>query len=205
LNGCCTNNTQRLRSFRHKSLFTRKILVWLTDGPSPRRQARLPRLALLNDTLAPNRAIDSCPRAQMDARRAGNPAIVCREPLYLLLNEVLAGRSCRQFQPPIGWRSRHSKHALFDGERPVRGRPLASAFTTVVSIESGQSAACGSPPCRAYRPCWRRGRVAEGGGLLNRYRVVKPYRGFESLRLRQSMFCPARAHNLGSRTYLRNG
>lgn len=34
-------------------------------------------------------------------------------------------------------------------------------------------------------PRWRRGRVAEGGGLLNRYRVVKPYRGFESLRLRQ--------------------
>jgi hypothetical protein len=32
-----------------------------------------------------------------------------------------------------------------------------------------------------YRRC---GRVAEGGGLLNRYRVVKPYRGFESLRLR---------------------
>jgi hypothetical protein len=31
---------------------------------------------------------------------------------------------------------------------------------------------------------WRRGREAEGGGLLNRYRVVKPYRGFESLRLR---------------------
>src|SRR6201999_2032550 len=28
------------------------------------------------------------------------------------------------------------------------------------------------------------GREAEGGGLLNRYRVVKPYRGFESLRLR---------------------
>lgn len=30
----------------------------------------------------------------------------------------------------------------------------------------------------------RYGRVAEGGGLLNRYRVVKPYRGFESLCLR---------------------
>jgi hypothetical protein len=28
--------------------------------------------------------------------------------------------------------------------------------------------------------------VAEGGGLLNRYRVVKPYRGFESLRLRHT-------------------
>jgi hypothetical protein len=27
--------------------------------------------------------------------------------------------------------------------------------------------------------------VAEGGGLLNRYRLVKAYRGFESLRLRQ--------------------
>src|SRR6266702_2726159 len=35
------------------------------------------------------------------------------------------------------------------------------------------------------------GRVAEGGGLLNRYRVVKPYRGFESLRLRQ-IFAAAR-------------
>jgi hypothetical protein len=34
----------------------------------------------------------------------------------------------------------------------------------------------------------RRGRVAEGGGLLNRYRVVKPYRGFESLRLRHPLF-----------------
>jgi hypothetical protein len=52
-----------------------------------------------------------------------------------------------------------------------------------------QLAACGSPPCRAYRPYRRCGRVAEGGGLLNRYRVVKPYRGFESLRLRQ--FCKA--------------
>jgi hypothetical protein len=48
-----------------------------------------------------------------------------------------------------------------------------------------QSAACGSPRRRAYRPHRRCGRVAEGGGLLNRYRVVKPYRGFESLRLRQ--------------------
>jgi hypothetical protein len=34
--------------------------------------------------------------------------------------------------------------------------------------------------------------VAEGGGLLNRYRVVKPYRGFESLRLRQPLIAWAR-------------
>ena len=56
-----------------------------------------------------------------------------------------------------------------------------------------KSAACGSPPRRAYRPYRRCGRVAEGGGLLNRYRVVKPYRGFESLRLRQlyTTACPA--------------
>src|SRR6266576_480308 len=34
-------------------------------------------------------------------------------------------------------------------------------------------------------PCsWRGGRVAEGGGLLNRYRALKPYRGFESPLLR---------------------
>ncbi len=48
-----------------------------------------------------------------------------------------------------------------------------------------ESAACGSPRRRAYPPPRSCGRVAEGGGLLNRYRVVKPYRGFESLRLRQ--------------------
>ena len=38
---------------------------------------------------------------------------------------------------------------------------------------------------RIVKRAWRCGREAEGGGLLNRYRVVKPYRGFESLRLRQ--------------------
>jgi hypothetical protein len=31
----------------------------------------------------------------------------------------------------------------------------------------------------------RDGRVAEGGGLLNRYRTLKSYRGFESPSLRQ--------------------
>ena len=34
--------------------------------------------------------------------------------------------------------------------------------------------------------------MAEGGGLLNRYRVVKPYRGFESLRLRHPSYCGLR-------------
>src|SRR5438067_445500 len=32
--------------------------------------------------------------------------------------------------------------------------------------------------------CWRDGREAEGGGLLNRYTGLNPYRGFESLSLR---------------------
>ena len=47
-----------------------------------------------------------------------------------------------------------------------------------------QSAACGSPSPQAYPRLRSCGRVAEGGGLLNRYRLVKAYRGFESLRLR---------------------
>ena len=38
---------------------------------------------------------------------------------------------------------------------------------------------------------WRSRLVAEGGGLLNRYRGVNPYRGFESLLLRQSHKEPA--------------
>jgi hypothetical protein len=46
-------------------------------------------------------------------------------------------------------------------------------------IEKSQYDACTRPRVGhiAPRSC---GRVAEGGGLLNRYRVVKPYRGFKS-------------------------
>src|SRR6267378_4537364 len=58
-------------------------------------------------------------------------------------------------------------------------------------FSSRESAACGSRPRRAYPPLRSCGRVAEGGGLLNRYRVVKPYRGFESLRLRHPSPCRA--------------
>ena len=60
-----------------------------------------------------------------------------------------------------------------------------------------KTAACGSPPRRAYPPRWRRGRVAEGGGLLNRYRLVKAYRGFESLRLRQPLTKQVCLHGSG--------
>ena len=41
--------------------------------------------------------------------------------------------------------------------------------------------------------------MAEGGGLLNRYTALKPYRGFESLRLRQLLLiysCGALAKTL---------
>src|SRR4051812_29215331 len=49
---------------------------------------------------------------------------------------------------------------------------------------SGQTNKGLQPLSRAEVLEWSCGREAEGGGLLNRYRVVKPYRGFESLRLR---------------------
>src|SRR6185437_8959871 len=44
----------------------------------------------------------------------------------------------------------------------------------------------GSSPIYWRQPSRRDGRVAEVGGLLNRYRVEKLYRGFESLSLRQN-------------------
>src|SRR5258706_7967813 len=43
---------------------------------------------------------------------------------------------------------------------------------------------CLQPSLSGLKFGWSCGREAEGGGLLNRYTVVKPYRGFESLRLR---------------------
>ncbi len=88
-----------------------------------------------------------------------------------------------------GTRAAANAPFIFCGS-PSPSRPVAynRVHNRCIYNKSGQSAACGSRPRRAYRPYRRRGRVAEGGGLLNRYRVVKPYRGFESLRLRQSMF-----------------
>src|SRR5690349_14717468 len=73
---------------------------------------------------------------------------------------------------------------------------------------SRSSAACGPRLPRAYPRYWRCGRVAEGGGLLNRYRLVKAYRGFESLRLRQPALRDLttfhRANQRRSNTLVRN-
>src|SRR6185437_9848727 len=59
-------------------------------------------------------------------------------------------------------------------------------FKWIADIRMAQICRLRLAPASGISAIWRRGRVAEGGGLLNRYRVVKPYRGFESLRLRQS-------------------
>jgi hypothetical protein len=91
---------------------------------------------------------------------------------------------CSEFGRSLELRVRQTHLLSAAGAAPDRPASYGGVHNRSVSIESRQSDACGSPPRRAYRPYRRRGRVAEGGGLLNRYRVVKPYRGFESLRLR---------------------
>jgi hypothetical protein len=70
------------------------------------------------------------------------------------------------------------------GYRPFV-RTACEAPAPLNGLGVSESAACGWLSPQAYPRRWSCGRVAEGGGLLNRYRVVKPYRGFESLRLRQ--------------------
>src|SRR5580700_9818569 len=65
--------------------------------------------------------------------------------------------------------------------------PLATSLsvqTPPTSIVTRLQWGDASGICRDAHCAGRRGREAEGGGLLNRYRVVKLYRGFESLRLR---------------------
>ncbi len=51
--------------------------------------------------------------------------------------------------------------------------------------QASGSARCGAV-CYTFfnHSMGRGGRVAEGSGLLNRYTVLNPYRGFESLLLR---------------------
>ena len=109
-------------------------------------------------------------------------------------------RRCRCMAQPLGHAGRSRQGS--DGPRLVQRkkseRPVGRSGTLygdmAPEIRQPESGACGSPPPRAYRPYRRCGRVAEGGGLLNRYRVVKPYRGFESLRLRHiTIYCPTTA------------
>ena len=77
-------------------------------------------------------------------------------------------------------------------QRPHRGHLLAfvkacrlNSLAPPPFASTGFARSCYCLARRAYPPRRRRGRVAEGGGLLNRYTLVKAYRGFESLRLRQ--------------------
>jgi hypothetical protein len=80
--------------------------------------------------------------------------------------------------------------------RRISARYIASStarkkfFTSAVSLTVGQGAHYNHPRIRRVRGPrgWRGGRAAEGGGLLNRYRGLNPYRGFESHPLRHFAF-----------------
>jgi hypothetical protein len=107
--------------------------------------------------------------------RRSNP--YCEKRLTLLF--TAAARMINTLEPRLSACNKDVAFAYFPGLfKCQRSREITH------EIGTGKSAACGSPLRRAYPPYRRCGRVAEGGGLLNRYRVVKPYRGFESLRLR---------------------
>src|SRR5262249_28068381 len=66
--------------------------------------------------------------------------------------------------------ARFPRARRFTGETSLRSLPVhcRAGLCTALHLP-----ACGLRPARAYRPCWRRGRVAEGGGLPNPYRVLK--------------------------------
>jgi hypothetical protein len=74
-------------------------------------------------------------------------------------------------------------HAAGSAPAPVNCESVGPGIPS--SIASRLQWRDASGICRHAHYAGRRGREAEGGGLLNRYRVVKLYRGFESLRLRQ--------------------
>src|SRR5438552_3094822 len=194
LDGCCTKSTQPSPRIQPKSLF-----IWnFPDRLFASRDCRLrvPLSVLSLSRLAAR--LESSTRV-VESRRAHNE----------IPEDLAFRRSDRAPVAPDRFRDEQGQipSAQIASSGPDFGAPgtlnTANApyyvpevpdrapadicnhvHNRFVNIKSGQSAACGSPPRRAYRPYRRCGRVAEGGGLLNRYRVVKPYRGFESLRLR---------------------
>jgi hypothetical protein len=156
--GCCTINTQLRSTFYHKPLFHQAISdpFNLACGSWPRNRG----------SLSPRQSA------------ANNIKAGCAPPGSVSDPDCGRGRHAW----PIGdRRSGPTSRRL--------GISLLGLCTSRLNrreFGGPESAACGSPLRRAYRPYRSCGRVAEGGGLLNRYRVVKPYRGFESLRLRQA-------------------
>ena len=170
MGGCCTNGTKPISSFQRKSLFIRKIPTSSRGGP--RLLCAVQPDALFVRSVAPssNRATDSRTKP---TRPHGLPRRPSRQKCVGAWNSERGERASMAFPSP----------------RTKVRQPVTPCSQPLGEHDSRQSAACGSPPRRAYRPYGRRGRVAEGGGLLNRYRVVKPYRGFESLRLRQFAVC----------------
>ena len=159
---CCTNNTQPRSGFFRKPLFHHVVL-------------NKPQLALRSRVTRPvfrSLRVDSC--------RIDEAPLSIRPD-----NRDSLPRSAPQMRPSHTSISKYKRsgrlRSNFGNSQPPPESLNRSEFA------GPKSAACGSPPRRAYRPYRRCGRVAEGGGLLNRYRVVKPYRGFESLRLRKSL------------------
>jgi hypothetical protein len=76
----------------------------------------------------------------------------------------------------IGWVSASGRSGKACSR--VRAPPGRFALTRILPVYTTAFAYAVSPR--------RGGRVAEGGGLLNRYRGLNPYRGFESPSLRHS-------------------
>jgi hypothetical protein len=144
--------------------------------------------------LAPNRMLEGIVRpplrSSISIKRAlvpaAEPRLALAAPIGRRISYIKAGCRPVPFQTLITAAGRHAQAHRRSADRRL---PVAG-FRGTVSAQNRrefgglESAACGSRPRRAYRPYRSCGRVAEGGGLLNRYRVVKPYRGFESLRLR---------------------
>ena len=142
-----------------------------------------------------------------DRARAQKPALR-RPPAPRGSSELpLANATPHHFERPLlvkgfGVRLKHARRAGANPRPGVvhtrtgigLGEVCGQAGVPNLRREGHKSPRSGTPSCgpalamcprvghmRDIRRC---GRVAEGGGLLNRYRVVKPYRGFESLRLR---------------------
>src|SRR5262245_7977073 len=84
---------------------------------------------------------------------------------------------------PVQPRLQRTARAL--RRRPILARPGKLTSAAGASRRGAHAYAVVQAAHRYEMSTLRRGgRVAEGGGLLNRYRVVKPYRGFESPSLR---------------------
>ena len=146
------------------------------NRPRPREESRRTSPFVANcDAAAGFDVVGGGALPELLVHAGNNPMPLCPAPVFNPAKSAVAKNpkgSIARSAPPMRplhistYKCKRARRFRFN----FRGSPAPPESLNRSEFAGLKSAACGSPPRRAYRPYRRCGRVAEGGGLLNRFR-----------------------------------